>query len=595
MMRFGSPGALWLLAVLPLIVFLYMLRARRQPFAASSILLWQRARRDLAAQRPIRRLERSLLLLLQLLGVALVVLALAQPQLPLRTLAGGATVIVMDVSASMQATDVRPSRFEAARREALAVLETAGGPVMVITAGPVPRIAMPFGDPRAALAVMAVLRPTDGAARLDQAVALAAGQRTAQGRPTVVVFTDRAGPAADRVTYRVIGTASRNLGIAGLHAERTPRGARVVVQVANTGGQAERVPVSLFLDDRKVLTRTVPVPAGGVAAMTAAVEGEGILRAVLHAVDPLASDNTAYAIVGGPQPRVLVVGEQERPLEEALAALSVRRAPGQRVTAEALASADVVILNHTPPVPLPPGNYLLIGTLAANLPVTADGVARGPVPLRWSKTHPIMRYVDLGDLQIAEALALRPAGGEVLAEGEVPLIWSYEGNGIRAVVLGFTLAQSDLPLRIAFPILLSNTLAWLGGTGQSLVAGQPLVVPAGTHREAVLTDPSGARTPLAAGGGSFVMTPDRAGMYVLAAGSEQRRLAVNVAAEESVIAPVFPPPAAGAVGSEGSVQRLLPLWALCVVLGLAVVLFEWVIWLRSLPKIQVSRSQVVPR
>ncbi|MGH2348066.1 MAG: BatA domain-containing protein, partial [bacterium] len=105
-MTFENPAGLWLLALLPVIVVLYMLRARRQDLEVSSTLLWQRARTDLAAQRPVRRLDRSVLLLLQLLAVALAAAALSRPQLPL---AGGGrgTVIVLDTSASMQATDVR--------------------------------------------------------------------------------------------------------------------------------------------------------------------------------------------------------------------------------------------------------------------------------------------------------------------------------------------------------------------------------------------------------------------------------------------------------------------------------------------------------
>src|SRR5438034_774447 len=83
-------------------------RARRQDVPISSVLLWQRARQDLLAHMPVRRLERSLLLLLQLLVASLVVLALARPQLALPAASGPATALVMDTSASMQATDVVP-------------------------------------------------------------------------------------------------------------------------------------------------------------------------------------------------------------------------------------------------------------------------------------------------------------------------------------------------------------------------------------------------------------------------------------------------------------------------------------------------------
>src|SRR3989454_5295823 len=142
----GLPGALWFLAVLPVIVLLYMLRARRQDVPISSVLLWQRARQDLLAHMPVRRLERSLLLLLQLLAASLVVLALARPQLVLPAASGLATALVMDTSASMQATDVVPSRFEAARAAALAEGARSDGPGMVVGAGPPPPAVTGFAD-----------------------------------------------------------------------------------------------------------------------------------------------------------------------------------------------------------------------------------------------------------------------------------------------------------------------------------------------------------------------------------------------------------------------------------------------------------------
>src|SRR5207245_5389577 len=114
-MTLGLPAALWLLAVLPVIVLLYMLRARRHDVPMSSVLLWQRARQDLLVHLPVRRLERSLLLVLQLLMAAVVVLALARPQVVLPAGGGLATVLVIDTSASMPVNDVAPSPCDAAR------------------------------------------------------------------------------------------------------------------------------------------------------------------------------------------------------------------------------------------------------------------------------------------------------------------------------------------------------------------------------------------------------------------------------------------------------------------------------------------------
>jgi len=584
-MHLGVPAALWLLAALPLIVLLYMLRARRQEVSISSALLWQRARRDLQVQLPVRRLERNLLLLLQLLAVSIVVLALARPYLSLPAGGGPAIVLVLDTSASMQATDVAPSRFEAARAQALSEIARSGGPAMIIEAGPLARAVTGFVDPATARAALARLRPTDAPAQIDQAVATALAQRPSGRGARVIVFTDHAVASTPTVEYRILGATGRNLGIAGLRAEPTVRGTAAIAQVFNAGGAAERVPLTVSLDGRRLLERIIDVPAGGTVSVPVRVDGQGILEARITPRDPLTVDDAGYAVIGTGLVRVVLAGERDRALEEALTAAGAELLPAREIDAQALVSADVVILNRTAPVNLPPGNYLLLDAIASNLPVEAHGFVRAPQVLRWSRSHPVMRYVDLHDLSIARALALRPRGGEVLAEGEVPLIWAYGADGIRALVVGFGLHESDLPLQIAFPIFLSNALAWLSGSGAGYEAGQPLIVPAGPHVDAVLAHPDGSRTALQARGGQFVVPLlDRVGVYSLHVGGRSRRFAVNAAPAESAIAPQQPAtarPGEPAAARAGRAAELAPLF---LIAALMVLLVEWAVWLRGLPR-----------
>ncbi len=593
-MRFGVPVALWLLLALPGIVLLYMLRARRQEVLTSSILLWQRARQDLLVRMPIRRLERNLLLLLQLLAAGLAILAVAQPQVALTGPRSDALVVVLDTSVSMQATDVLPSRFEVARRQALALVAEATGPVMVIEAGRMPHIAQPFADRAQARGALERLRPTDAPGRLEEAVGLGLSQRTPLGPAHVIVFTDHVTTPLAGVGYRVIGESSRNLGIAGLHVEPTGGGSHVVVQVHNWGQLSERVPVVLTLDGRRVLERVISVAPSSRVAVSGTVQGHGILRAELQVDDPLSVDDVAYGIVGAPLPRVVVIGEESRVLDQALAAMPVQYVPTRRVTPEAFAAADVVILNRTDPVALPPGNYLLLGTTATNLPLQHDGLRRGPQILRWSPTHPIMRYVDLAGVQIEEALALRPQGGEILAEGEDPLIWSYDGGGIRAVVVAFPLDRTDLPLQVAFPVFLANVLKWLGGGDAVYSAGDPFIQSARGFNGATLVDPTGARRLLQAASGRFVVPSlDKVGVYTLQVGERTRTFVVNPSPEGSAIAPVGADQmvARAPVRSEQSIN----LWPVFLVLALAVLLAEWGLWVRRLPRTDLGRPRVTVR
>ncbi|MGB4871844.1 MAG: BatA and WFA domain-containing protein, partial [Candidatus Promineifilaceae bacterium] len=132
-MSFLTPAFLLLgLLAVPIIV-MYMLRLRRREVTVSSTLLWQKLLRDREANAPWQKLRRNLLLILQLLILAALVLALARPFLPSPSVITGSTVLLLDGSASMQATDAAPSRFAAAKTEAAQLIgDLSGGSQMTL-------------------------------------------------------------------------------------------------------------------------------------------------------------------------------------------------------------------------------------------------------------------------------------------------------------------------------------------------------------------------------------------------------------------------------------------------------------------------------
>src|SRR5919199_6329239 len=115
-MGFLAPGALVLGGGLLLaILATYLLRPRRPSRRVSSTFLWLAALNDLQAQRPWRRVPPSVLLVLQITALAAMVAALARPFVLSAESTGPYTIALLDASASMQANDVAPSRFEVAK------------------------------------------------------------------------------------------------------------------------------------------------------------------------------------------------------------------------------------------------------------------------------------------------------------------------------------------------------------------------------------------------------------------------------------------------------------------------------------------------
>ena len=116
-------GFFLLLGVVPPLLLLYFLKLRRKTLPVSSTLLWFSSTADLQANSPFQRLRRNILLLLQLIILLLLVLAIMQPRMEGPRGAGGRTVLLIDRSGSMTATDKSLSglsRLEEALEEAFA-------------------------------------------------------------------------------------------------------------------------------------------------------------------------------------------------------------------------------------------------------------------------------------------------------------------------------------------------------------------------------------------------------------------------------------------------------------------------------------------
>jgi Ca-activated chloride channel family protein len=587
-MLLGNPGALWWLLLIPLVVLLYMLRARREPRLVPSTLLWERTARDLVARLPVRRLERSLLLLLQILAMAVLAVTLARPSVVVPGLVGDAVVLVIRTTASMQATDVAPFRLAAAQRQAVDLLAHLGPrqPAAVVAAGAAPVLVQDFTvERRSLVSAVEALRPTDAGGSLDDAVALASSLRV-DGRPgRVHVFSDRA-PTDRRATWHRIGRGAPNMAITSVSSIPTVGGGtRLLVRVEAFGAAMPARTLRVALGDRELGQRQMrPAPGEAEVAVFDVGRAAGLVTARLDGRDALPADDRAVVAVGGEAlPDVLVVGGPNPVLDAAWQAVPARTATRvERAAPAEWARHDVVVLDSVEPLTLPPGAYLLINTLGENLPVQIEGAVKDQVIRTVAGTHPVMRLTDLRGVRIAEALSLRIQGGEALAEGGVPLIWAYEGRGIRAVLVPFALDQSDLPFHPGFPVLVANALAWLAG-GPQVPAGSAPVLVAGTRQAAVLLDPGGASTRLAARQGLFTLPPlDRVGLWRLrAAGWERRWVVPAVDARESDLT-VPDPAAAGSVpdAPQPAALSLVP-WLLG--LGALILAGEWLLWARTLP------------
>ncbi|MGE5223921.1 MAG: vWA domain-containing protein, partial [Omnitrophica WOR_2 bacterium] len=209
------------------ILILYMLKLRRREVPVSSSLLWSMVLRDRQANAPWQRIKRNLLLFLQLLILAALVLALARPAFSAPNIATGSLVILLDASASMNATDVLPSRFEAARSIARGLIDNlgTGSRMSLILVGRQPQVLASSEQDKSELhRALDSAAPTQGSADWQAAFALAAGaadssgDRNGQKTSTIIVSDgglpkEGLPPLPGEVRYIPVGKSADNLAI----------------------------------------------------------------------------------------------------------------------------------------------------------------------------------------------------------------------------------------------------------------------------------------------------------------------------------------------------------------------------------------------
>ena len=508
-MQFLAPAAATALLAIPVILAFYILKVRGPEARVGTLMFWPRHLADRQANAPWKRLQFSWLLVVQLVVAAAMATALMRPGLENASAAATTTVVLLDGSPSMTATDVEPSRFGMAVQRAR---ERAGqlsgdSQMAVVLLGEHAQLLVPATrDAGTVRAALKKARPGGRAANLEEGMSLA--NAILAGRPggSVVLYSDghyepptSPPPLSAPLTYESLGESRDNSAIESIG--RTEEG-DVFVRVANLGTVARELRLEMHADGR--LVDIVPVTIAENSSVEPTwprlPEGTAVLEARLVPGDDFTLDDRAW-LVTAPQAtrRVLVVSSGDTGF--------LTRALGWRPDLDVTVvkpadykpeSYDLWVFDRfVPPGPLPQP------ALVIDPPQGAGPVPAGPQVdpgglLPANPREPILQYVSLRDVHVLSASTVQPPDGwrTVIAADKGPLLLVQEG-GSRVAQLNFDIHRSDLPIRAGFPILVQNLVAHLlpsTSENQVLPLGQPVRLAADADTASLeVTKPDGAR------------------------------------------------------------------------------------------------------
>jgi len=595
-----------LLSVPPAIILLYFLKLKRKPLEVPSTYLWHKSIEDLHVNTIWQRLRNNLLLWLQLLLLAILILALLRPSWNARQLSGRRFIFLVDNSASMQATDVAPTRLEEAKRRVGALIDemTSGEAAMIVSFADRAKVEQTFTDNRPRLKrSLAAIEPTQRGTDLLEALKVASGLanpgrsaedmrdfQVAEALPATLYvlsdgnFKDVAGFQLGHLEPKYIAVGDEgaaNVAVASFGVrpkESDPAALQAFAQLKNFGPEEATVSAELRLDGRLIDAKRIAIPPGESHGEPFDV-GEiasGVLELAITDADDLLLDNVVRAVVTPPKPAsVLLVTPGNEPLEFALVTESTRKFAQVEIESpdylngdayakgSAAGSWDLVIYDRCGPKQPPQANTFFIGALPPGGKWTAGPRVDVPSIIDIEAAHPLMQWLDLGDVLVQSATPLvpPPSGSVLIDSGAGPLMAIAPRERFEDLVLGFPIIDeaknnegkveryigTNWMTRQSFPVFVLNLFDYLGGARDleedaALGPGRPVPLDARVAKGALqVRTPGGKVIPVSgdeSGKASFTQA-DELGVYEVDSGGETvRQFAVNLFdSQESNIRP----------------------------------------------------------
>ncbi|APR87135.1 hypothetical protein A7982_12484 [Minicystis rosea] len=610
------------------VVVFYILKLRRRPVPVPFSKIWNRILRDKEATSLFSQLKRLLSLLLQLALLALLLLALGDPRTAANVLEGRNIVVLIDASASMQATDVIPSRMDAAKERVRAMVRGLSGTdrmlIAQMDAAATPLTTM-TGEISELEAGVAAVKATDASADFPRALRFAADSLRGLSAPEIIVVSDGAlGEAADvagpvhlgdiKLSYVPIGEHAKNVAITTFSVRRYPLDKsryEVMLEVQNLSEDPVEVELSLLgdgqltdltrlrLNAHEKLPRFYPNLSGASKTLEAKLALADGTR------DDLPADDHAFALLPERRrARVQVVTPGNMFLEAALLLdeyLDVTSVAPSAYPAKG--TFDVTIFDSVAPVVAPgSGSVLYLNPSGTDAPFEVGKVVEDDdknYKLGFDEMDaksPLLRYLALSDVNIARARVLKGTKEDkvIASSYKGPLLLQGRRAGTKFVALGFDIRESDLPLRVAWPLFLLNTINDFVEEDTSYISsfrtGSVWNIPvASSAVEATLELPSGEKRKVPVKDGRAVFLGQHAGFYKISTGpsaEETSMFAANLSdVAESSIKPhetLEVDGRAASAASEFKIGVRREMWIYLLIAVLLVTTIEWVTYHRRI-------------
>ncbi|MBI3831325.1 MAG: BatA domain-containing protein [Planctomycetes bacterium] len=293
------------------------------------------------------------------------------------------------------------------------------------------------------------------------------------------------------------------LSLATDQATFTPKVIKLKARARNEQGVFDDAPTGATVDASRS-NEVFKLPLGTAGVVTARIQAPK---------DAFPLDDEAQVVVGSSEgTKILFVSKGNYFIEKAF--LAMRGFEVMKISPEefekswtakgalAVDGYDCVVFESCAPPKWEDGGAVIIGAMP---PITGFKAKEppkleGPPIISWDDTHPVMRYINFGNVTVLKALAWQiPKIATSLVDTQSgSLLMAYENDRVHVVGIAFEVFDSDWPLRRSMPLFLKNAINWAAEASSrrrpvAQKTGEPLIIPPiADGTTAKLTRPDGS-------------------------------------------------------------------------------------------------------
>jgi Ca-activated chloride channel homolog len=551
-MTFLNPLGFFGLVSIPVIILLHLYRERRKRLIVPNLDLWSFLQVEVKGPKP-RRLPITLILILQVLIALLFTLAWTQPEILLVRPTKAAThyILLVDISLSMSATDVVPSRFSQAVVSAGGLLRSVkqDDSVTIITFGRSPELVgeLSQANLQSLMDILSNLKPVDRGSDIEAALAL--GLSITKGTLPVEfhIFTDGASPAPNLeyfphpLHFWFFGNDDNNQAVISVIPYTDNNGVtHVLNRIANYSRQDRLQSVVLYFDGDPVDSASVSIPAQSTLVQTWKVSGQPTLVTVALAFPDNAYFDDQYSVgmIQEDKVSVLVVADDPGPIAQAVK--SVPEATLRTLLPSDYSPhnhADLTIFRQFIPERPPRGMTLLVDPpLRSNGNSTWAPLIKDKQEIPILNAHPVLikdpllLNLELNNISWKNIWSPDsvPDGYEPMIHvSGHPLLLRSRQENVTVLVLLDDLTSGNFTSHPAFPLFFSNLIRSTREkyVSSSLLTGEPIWLPSSNaFRSLVLTLPDGKDQRLSGDWPAFWFDTTTPGPYHIQAEDPEGRI-----------------------------------------------------------------------